>query len=184
MDNGDIDSVRHIFGTQPNGRFKTPPAGELSWRRPAPWTGAQRLLRTGLEGDSKSVSIEPFGIPGGGIIAPPVFVPEYGLAIAWDSLNGGLAGIAWSDQGFTRRWTVPVRPSMQPVVFPESRELVINDFTADGSDDLVSVDIETGVLKARVPTGSRVANGMFLSPGPERSIFYCSTGSVARILWE
>ena len=184
MDNGDIDSVRLIFGTRPNGRFETPPARELSWRRPAPWAGAQRLLRTSLESGSQPVSIEPFGTPGGGIIAPPVFVPEFDLAIAWDSLNGGLAGIAWDKQGFTPRWTLPLRPSMQPVVFPESGELVINDFTEAGSDDLVAVDIETGALKARVPTGSRVANGMFLSPGPGRSLFYCSTGSVARIAWE
>ena len=33
---------------------------------------------------------------------------------------------------------------MQPVAFPESGELVINELTNDGSDDLVVVDIATG----------------------------------------
>ena len=34
MNNGDIDSLRAIYSTHPNGRFKTAPK-ELSWRRPA-----------------------------------------------------------------------------------------------------------------------------------------------------
>ena len=37
---------------------------------------------------------------------------------------------------------------MQPVVFPDSAELVINDFTQDGTDDLVVVDLRTGDLLA------------------------------------
>jgi hypothetical protein len=72
---------------------------------------------------------------------------------------------------------------MQPVVFPESGELVINDFTEGGSDDLVVVDLESGELIDRVYTGSRIANGMFLSPGSDRDIFYCSTLGLARVSW-
>jgi len=45
------------------------------------------------------------------------------------------------------------------------------------------VDIATGDLLDRVDTGSRVANGMFLTAGPDRSIFYCSTLTLARITW-
>ncbi len=48
MDCGDIESVRAIHGREPNGRFASPPGGRLSWRRPAPWSGAQRLLRLSL----------------------------------------------------------------------------------------------------------------------------------------
>ena len=33
-------------------------------------------------------------------------------------------------------------------------------------------------------TGSRIANGMFLSPGGDRDIFYCSTLGFARVVWE
>ena len=47
MDDGDIDSVRAIFSRHPNGRFEVPDS-RLSWRRPAPWSGHQRLLRVGL----------------------------------------------------------------------------------------------------------------------------------------
>ncbi len=183
MDCGDIESVRRIHTTEPNGRWELPPGRELSWRQPAPWMGPQRLLRA----DASSGAIEaiaPFGTPGGGIIAPPVHIPEYEMTIAWDSVNAGLAGVSSAGEELDVAWQIPdVRPSMQPVVFPESGELVINDFTDSGSDDLIVVDIASGSLLDRVPTGSRIANGMFLSPGPDRSVFYCSTLTVARVTW-
>ena len=72
---------------------------------------------------------------------------------------------------------------MQPVVFPESGEPIINDFTDDQSDDVVVADIPSGELLARVPTGSRIANGMFPSAGDQRDVYYCSTLTRARISW-
>ena len=127
-------------------------------------------------------TLEPFGNPGGGIIAPPVNVPEFDIAIAWDSINGGLAGISTTEE-LEPLWHLNVRPSMQPVVFPDSGELVINDFTTDQTDDLVVVDIKTGQLLSRVRTESRLANGMFLTAGDNRDIYYCSTLSWARVAW-
>lgn len=195
MDCGDVESVRAIHGTEPNGRFSEPPGSRLSWRRPAPWSGAQRLIRVSLTDDSDAEVIEPFGTPGGGIIAPPVHVPEVSpgrdMAIAWDSINGGLAGVDFDRRakgGMRVAWHLDVRPSMQPVVYPESGELVINDFRAgpDGgppSDDLVVVDIATGDLIDRVATGSRVANGMFLSAAAGRRVLYASTTAVALVSW-
>jgi hypothetical protein len=69
------------------------------------------------------------------------------------------------------------------VRIPESGELVINDFTRHGTDDLVVVDIRSGELLDRVDTGSRIANGMFLTPGGNRDVFYCTTLCVARAVW-
>lgn len=183
MDCGDITSVRMIHTTEPNGRWGEAPGRALSWRQPAPWTGAQRLIETNTTTGAQR-SIAPFGTPGGGIIAPPVHIPEFDMAIAWDSVNGGLAGITSVEDELDVAWTIPdVRPSMQPVVFPESGELVINDFNNLGNDDIIVVDIATGTILDRVATGSRIANGMFLSPGPGRSVFYCSTLTVAKITW-
>ena len=196
MDCGDIESVRAIHTAEPNGRFDEPPGARLSWRRSAPWPGAQRLLRFSLADDRDHAEIEPFGTPGGGIIAPPVHVPEVrpgvGMAIAWDSVNGGLAGVevpaATPPREMSVAWHLDVRPSMQPLVYPESGELVINDFTSGThggppSDDLVVVDIATGSLIDRVPTGSRVANGMFLSAAGDRRVLYSSTAAVALVAW-
>ena len=182
MDCGDIHAVRAIHTTEPNGRFLEPPYELLSWRRPAPWTGHQRLLRIGLE-DGHMETLVPFGTEGGGIIAPPVHVPEWDRAVCWDSIRGGLAGVDTSGGGLSLAWSLPVRPSMQPVVFPDSGELVINDFTEAGSDDLIVVDLKSGELLDRVSTGSRIANGMFLSPGGDRDVFYCSTLGFARVVW-
>jgi hypothetical protein len=50
---------------------------------------------------------------------------------------------------------------MQPVVFPESGELIINDFTNDQSDDVVVADIPSGELLARMPTGRASQTGCF-----------------------
>jgi hypothetical protein len=184
MDCGDIESVRMIHQVEPNGRYPEPPGRAMSWRRDAPWTGAQRLLRVSLDDPSDVQTVEPFGTPGGGIIAPPVHVPEHQMAIAWDSINGGLAGVSTAEGTLSVAWQLDVRASMQPVVFPESGELVINDFTAGGSDDIIVVDIATGELIDRVATGSRIANGMFLTAGGNRDLFYCSTLYLSRIVWQ
>ena len=182
MDCGDIESVRLIHRTEPNGRWDQHPGSNLSWRRSAPWSGPQRLIRMDLD-TGKVDDIAPFGIPGGGIIAPPVHIPELDITIAWDSVNGGLAGVNTTSK-LEVAWQISnVRPSMQPIVYPESGELVINDFTDAGSDDLIVIDAATGELIDRVATGSRIANGMFLSAGPGRSVFYCSTLTLARVDW-
>ncbi len=181
MDNGNIPAVRHIHTTFPNGRFSSVP--DLSWRQPAPWTGPQRLIRVRLDDPGEIEDMAPFGAPGGGIIAPPLHVAEHDRAIAWDSVNGGLAGIDTSGDTLEPVWELPIRPTMQPVVFPDSGELVINDFIAEGSDEIVVVDLAGGEIVSRVASGSRIANGMFLSAGDDRDVYYCTTTARARIRW-
>jgi hypothetical protein len=128
------------------------------------------------------MAIEPFDKDGGGIIAPPVNVPEFQVCIAWDSINGGLAGISSKDQNLSVSWLLDARPTMQPVVFPESGELVINNFK-NGEDELIVVDVSSGELLSRVKVNARLANGMFLTPGFNRDIFYCTTGTFSKVTW-
>ena len=179
MDNGDIESVRSIYGVNPNGRVAE--NTHLSWRNPAPWKGRQRLIKFDLISGEKT-SIEPFDKEGGGIIAPPVNVPEYEMCIAWDSINGGLAGISTTDRKLAVSWQLDMRPTMQPVIFPDSGELVINNFE-NGEDELIVVDIATGELLSRAKVNARLANGMFLTPGFNRDIFYCTTGTFSKVTW-
>lgn len=180
MDNGDIDSVRAIFERHPNGRFEAP-SNRLSWRSKAPWSSSQRLLKISIK-DSNIKEIAPFGLSGGGIIAPPVHIPEYDICIAWDSINGGLAGIKDNGKKLEIIWSIKARPSMQPLVFPMTGEFVINDFE-NNEDYIIVLDIETGRLIDRVNTGSRLANGMFLTAGGKRDIYYCSTFAISHIKW-
>ena len=179
MDNGDIESVRSIYGVNPNGRVAE--NTHLSWRSPAPWKGRQRLIKFDLISGDK-IAIEPFDKEGGGIIAPPVNVPEYEMCIAWDSINGGLAGISTANGKLAVSWQLDMRPTMQPVVFPESGELVINNFE-NSEDELIVVDIATGELLSRAKVNARLANGMFLTPGFNRDIFYCTTGTFSKVTW-
>jgi hypothetical protein len=72
---------------------------------------------------------------------------------------------------------------MQMVLFIDTGEIVVNDFQ-NGHDDLVVLDVETGEEKARVTTGSQTANGMFLSTGWDRDVYYCSISSIARLYVE
>lgn len=176
MNCGDITGVRAIFGKHPNGRFAVAPGKQLSWQHAAPWSGPQQLLRVNLD-SGEVATAHPFETPGGGIIAPPVHIPDHGLIVCWDSINGGMAGL--DDLTLETLWTNDVRATMQPVVFAESGEIVINDFT--GTDDVVVIDAPTGEVTARVNVGSPVANGMFLTAGDDRDIFYCSTLTVAHI---
>ena len=79
-------------------------------------------------------------------------------------------------------WLLDARPTMQPVVFPESGELVINNFE-NGEDELIVVDVLSGELLSRVKVNARLANGMFLTPGFNRDIFYCTTGTFSKVTW-
>lgn len=180
MDNGDIAGIRAIFDTHPNGHFTAdrPPVG---LQIPTPWTGAQRLFRVDWSSAAVTV-IEPFGVERGWIIAPPVHVQPQGIAVSWDSGNGRVAAHRWDRTSSPELlWDRPLRVTMQPLVFPDSGELVVNDLQPGIDDNLVVLDLETGDELLRAETGSRMANGMFLSPGWDHDVYYCSRRTIARV---
>ncbi|MEM7276362.1 MAG: hypothetical protein AAF547_25030 [Actinomycetota bacterium] len=180
MDNGDIPAVRTRFSQSPTvrsagDRGPTPPAAD--------WDEPVRAIGISAADDGNQLTIIPTEHPAGWVIAPPLV--HGGVAVVWDTGGMGLAAfdLTGSRPG-DMLWFQPFRPSMQPIVFPDTRELVINDFRLlDGtpSDDIVVLDLHTGQMKARVPTGSTRMNGMFLTPGFDRDLYYCSFDTVARI---
>ena len=178
MNNGDIESVRSIFSRHPNGRFSSAP-GTLSWQRPALWKGNQQLLKVSIENQTIDY-VTLSNKSGGGIIAPPVSIPKYNLCIAWDSLNGGLYAV--NQESLNIEWTVNTRPTMQPVVFLDSGELIINSYE-NNSDHIVVIDLESGELIKKIDLKSPLANGMFITPGTQNDIYYCSTLTIAKIQW-
>ena len=178
MNNGDIESVRSIFSRHPNGRFSSAP-GTLSWQRPALWKGNQQLLKVSIENQTIDY-VTLSNKSGGGIIAPPVSIPKYNLCIAWDSLNGGLYAV--NQESLNIEWTVNIRPTMQPVVFLDSGELIINSYE-NNTDHIVVINLESGELIKKIDLKSPLANDMFITPGTQNDIYYCSTLTIAKIQW-
>ena len=60
---------------------------------------------------------------------------------------------------------------------------IINSFEND-RDYLIVVDIQTGELLSKVDVNARLANGMFLTPGFNRDVFYCTTGTFTKVTWQ
>jgi len=178
-DNGDLVSVRTIFDHHPNGRLTHELMARMSWQQATPWSGAQRLVAADLATGAVR-SVAPFGTAGGGVMAPPVHVAGAHVTVCWDSVNGGMAGV--DADTFEVRWRNDVRPTMQPVVYADSGELVINDFS--DRDELVVVDAADGTVVSRVDVQSPLANGMFLTAGDAHDVWYTSTLATSRVVWE
>lgn len=150
----------------------------------AAWAEPVRLIGIDLADPEHQSIIRPTELPGGWVISPPLVTA--GIAVAWDTGNTGLAAFDVSPGASAEMlWFQPFRSSMHPLLYPASGELVTNDFRYldDGStsDDLVVLDIATGRMKARVATGAVRHNGMFLTPGWNRDLYYCGFETVARI---
>ncbi len=176
MDNGDNDANVTIFETHPVGINR--PSRGAAFRGLA--SSALKLIRID-QGDPDHVSVlAPFGLPRGSIFSPPAFDPVRNVAIAFDTGNGHLGAFRYRDGNFEELWVRPCRTSMQMVLFLDTGEIVVNDFQRK-RDELVVFDVESGREKARVATGSGTANGMFLSPGWQRDVMYCSIGAISRV---
>lgn len=82
---------------------------------------------------------------------------------------------------FDELWRRPIRNWWQPMVYPDTAELVLDDIDLLVDDGIVIVDLITGEEKAGTATGSRFPNAMFPCPGAERDLYYVSRPCIARI---
>ncbi len=191
MDNGNVPAVQHRFSQIPTVRSPAPSSPSASgpgtsggapqtpsWSEPVRATGISAADQTDV------VTLVPTEYPSGWVIAPPLV--HDGVAVVWDTGNTGVAAFDITAPGGPEMlWFQPFRTSMQPMLFPDTGELIINDYRQldeyETSDDIVVLDLRTGQMKARVPTGATRMNGMFLCPGWDRDLYYCTFGTVARI---
>jgi hypothetical protein len=185
MTNGNIAPIEHRFSATPTRRDAPAYANaEVVVDGGPEWPDPVRAIGVSIDDQSDVIELVPTEHPGGWVIAPPLISGD--LAVAWDTGNTGVAAFDISSGRFGEMlWFQPFRPSMQPLLYRETNELVINDFRFlpddQTSDDLVVLDARTGQMKARVPTGATRLNGMFPCPGWDRDLYYCSTGTVTRI---
>ena len=112
----------------------------------------------------------------------PGYISKHKLCIVWDSINGGIAGVSYNDNKFEKNWEINIRPTMQPIYFEQSNELVINHFD-DKSDYLVVIDVLEGKILSKVNLRTPMANGMFLTPGFNNDVLYCSTLAISKVSW-
>lgn len=141
-------------------------------------TGPVHLVRASLAtADHELVPIS--GLPAGAITNPPIYDPERRIAVAYDSANGVLAAFRFADGRLQPLWTRHYGTAMHLIRYPDTGEVVLDDH-GDGGDDLVVVDIESGVETARAATTSPMQSVVFPAAGFGRDLWYTSFACVAR----
>ena len=144
-----------------------------------------RLIRVALEGAQDHQAWEVSGLPHGSITNPPLVDLKSRTVIAYDSANRVLRAWRlkdahgqtaleplWQKQGFGC--------ASHMVLYPGSGELVLNDYRHWG-EEVVVLDIGTGLEKARVRSGGLTQGVVFPSVGWQRDLYWSSMGRLARI---
>jgi len=132
---------------------------------------------------SGEISLTPVaGLPFGLIANPPIVDPTRKLVVGYDSANAVLSCFAIGEgNALTERWTRSQAHASHLLLFEDVGELVTFDFVPGGTDEMVLLDIETGVELGRTTTGSPVQSVLFPAPGKHRDFYYCSLSTVSRI---
>ena len=157
------------------------PIGTAPISSPPTATGPQHVFRVSTIDPNDRDTLTPFGLPNGGIIAPPLYEQENHVLVAYDSNNGKLGAWRYAGPGdLDELWVRDVKNYMQPLLFAETKELIVDDAQADG-DYVTVLDLETGEERGRVHSGAPLLTGMFFCPGWNRDVYYATImGHVGR----
>jgi hypothetical protein len=143
-----------------------------------------RVFRVSTKDSSDMDVLTPFGDKGGEIGAPPLYVPDKKILVAFDTLNGKTG--AWPYEGpgqFSKLWEHKIRNSNQILYYPDTGEAILDDRSDNYKVDAVVVDIETRTEKARCNTGTRISANMLWGEGYHRDAYMGGglAGSLVRI---
>jgi hypothetical protein len=141
--------------------------------------GPVHLVRVAEDDPADHELVEVSGLPAGAVTNPPLYVPEAGIAVAYDSANAVLAGFAF-DGRLTPLWRRSLATAGHLVHFPSGDQVMAYDH-ADGGEDVVLVDLRTGDERARASTGSPMQSVVFPAAGGDGSVYYCSFSTVAHV---
>jgi hypothetical protein len=144
---------------------------------------ANRLIRVSLTDSTDHFAVNVSGLVGGCITNPPVFDVQRQIVVGYDSANAVLQG--WRFDRTTRAleplWTKSdFGAASHMILYPDTGELVVNDYRRFG-EEVVVLQIETGVELGRVRTGGLTQGVVFPSVGWARDFYWSSMGRVARI---
>lgn len=144
---------------------------------------ANRLIRVSLTDSTDHFAVNVSGLVGGCITNPPVFDVQRQIVVGYDSANAVLQ--AWRFDRATSAleplWTKSdFGAASHMILYPDTGELVVNDYRRFG-EEVVVLQIETGVELGRVRTGGLTQGVVFPSVGWARDFYWSSMGRVARI---
>jgi hypothetical protein len=174
LDNGDAGFVRSIHRTTPAGIDPYSFTTFVDWEAPMTLTSVAMA-------DARDVATLQLDPSGGFVVAPPTYVPEQRLALVHDVANRRLTAWRFEDGSFEHAWQRDVGMWMQPLVFPDTGELLVDD-EVDGVDELALLRLDTGGELGRVVLPDTPPNGMFFTPGWQRDAYACSTNTVSRVV--
>ena len=147
---------------------------------------ANRLVRVSLQDADEHHTVEVSGLAGGSITNPPLVDMQRRIVIAYDSANAVLRAWHFGTATFdlTPLWEKsPFGCASHMILYPDSGELIINDYHHQ-SENVVVLDIKTGVERARIKSGGLTQGVVFPSPGWGRDFYWSSMGKLARIFVE
>ncbi len=157
--------------------------------RVAGWDRAEIMVKT--DGDALQISTEKdptviscdedliLYVPHGAIVNPPLIDASRRIAVAYDSGNARIAAFRYGPGAFERLWEHAFGASNHFLLFPDTGEIVVNDFGGN-TEHVVVLNIESGAELARVATGSPVQAALFQSPGWSRDVYTCTFTTLSR----
>ncbi len=145
-------------------------------------SGPIHLVRVSLADAHDWELFTPFGAPHGTVANPPAFDPDRRIAVAYDSGNARLAAFRFEGSGrFVRLWEHPFGAGNHFLLYPDTGEVVVNDYQAEHGEQVVVLDLESGAERGRVAIDSPVQSVVFQAPGFGRDLYTCTFMTVARV---
>jgi hypothetical protein len=145
-------------------------------------SGPLHLVRVSLRDASDAELFAPFGAGRGTITNPPLFDAARSIAVAYDSGNALLGGFRYDGPGrFTRLWQHDMGASNHFVLWPDTGEIVVNDFDQAAGEHVAVLDVATGAVRGRVAIGSPIQSVVFQAPGFARDVYCCTFATLARV---
>jgi hypothetical protein len=145
---------------------------------------SNRLLRVSLADARDRLAVEVSGLPGGSVTNPPLVEPRRRVVVGFDSANRVLRAWRFDPHGgpLVPLWRrEPFGVASHGIVYPDTGELVVNDWRRVGGESVVVLDVETGAERARVRVGGWTQGVVFPCAGTGRDLYWSTMSMFARI---
>ena len=144
-------------------------------------TAAQALIRINLH-SREVLRYEVHPGPGGIVANPPAIDATRGLAVGYDSGNAVVTTWEYSLSPPVVKWQCELGHGAHPLMLIDTGVVVLGDYpNSEGTEDIVFLDIETGLERLRVVTESPVQSVLFGAVGFDDDLYMCSFLTLTRI---